>query len=59
MNEPFVESPGPSLGSLAIYTKTFDKNNVAIITPKWKLYNHQGPDWKFAQAFINEVNYTV
>lgn len=59
MNEPYIDPTGPSLGSLTIYTKKFDRNNVASVTPKWQLYNHQGPDWKFAQTYIDEVNYTV
>lgn len=59
LNEPFIDNIGPSLGALAVYVKTMDRNNAIIMTPIWKLYNHQGPEWRYAQTVINEVNYTV
>ncbi|KAL0267745.1 UNVERIFIED_CONTAM: hypothetical protein PYX00_009926 [Menopon gallinae] len=59
LNEPFIDNIGPSLGALAVYVKTFDKNNAVVMTPVWKLYNHQGPEWRHAQTVINEINYTV
>jgi len=27
--------------------------------PIWRLYNHQGPDWQYAQALIKEPNDAV
>lgn len=59
LNEPFIDNIGPSLGALAVYVKSFDKNNAVVMRPVWKLYNHQGPEWRHAQTVINEINYTV
>jgi hypothetical protein len=51
LNEPFIDNTGPSLGSLAVYTK----NANSVMTPIWRLYNHQGPEWRYAQALIPET----
>lgn len=54
MNEPYIDSSGPSLGALTIFIKTSAGENDAVMKPVWRLYNHQGPDWQYAQAFIPE-----
>ncbi|PNF30522.1 hypothetical protein B7P43_G09951 [Cryptotermes secundus] len=51
LNEPFIDNTGPSLGSLTVYTK----NANSVMTPIWRLYNHQGPEWRYAQALIPET----
>ena len=51
LNEPFIDNTGPSLGSLTVYTK----NAKSVMTPVWRLYNHQGPEWRYAQAPIPET----
>jgi hypothetical protein len=51
LNEPFIDNTGPSLGSLTVYTK----NAKSVMTPVWRLYNHQGPEWRYAQALIPET----
>lgn len=61
MNEPFIDATGPSLGALSVYTRSNDRDNNGnlIMKPVWRLYNHQGPDWQFAQALINDPNDSV
>jgi len=61
MNEPFIDSTGPSLGALTVYLKVAEKTGGInqIMKPLWKLYNHQGPEWRYAQVPISEANYTV
>lgn len=61
MNEPFIDATGPSLGALTVYVKTTDKDNNGnlIMKPIWRLYNHQGPDWQYAQALINDPNDSI
>ncbi|XP_066995484.2 MAM and LDL-receptor class A domain-containing protein 1 [Anabrus simplex] len=56
LNEPFIDNTGPSLGALAVFTRTIDKNGNAVMTPVWRLYNHQGPEWRYAQALIQDIN---
>jgi hypothetical protein len=51
LNEPFIDNTGPSLGSLTVYTK----NAKSVMTPVWRLYNHRGPEWRYAQAPIPET----
>ncbi|XP_075219109.1 MAM and LDL-receptor class A domain-containing protein 1-like isoform X2 [Lycorma delicatula] len=51
MNEPFIENTGPSLGALTIYVKSTEKE-ATTMKPVWRLYNHQGPEWMYAQASI-------
>ncbi|XP_039298033.1 MAM and LDL-receptor class A domain-containing protein 1-like [Nilaparvata lugens] len=51
MNEPFIDNTGPSLGALTVYVKASDKEGGAL-KPVWRLYNHQGPEWQYAQASI-------
>ncbi|PSN54331.1 hypothetical protein C0J52_10678 [Blattella germanica] len=55
LNEPFIDNTGPSLGSLTVYTRYFERNGNANMTPVWRLYNHQGPEWRYAQAMIPET----
>lgn len=55
MNEPFVDTAGPSLGSLAVMVRGLGE--AAAGTPPqavWRLYNNQGPDWKYAQVAITD-----
>ena len=61
MNEPFIEPSGPSLGALTIFTRSNEKdaNGNLILKPVWRLNNHQGPDWQYAQATILEPTNTV
>ncbi|CAG2055387.1 unnamed protein product [Timema podura] len=56
LNEPFIDNTGPSLGSLSVYVKMLDKNGNIQMEPIWRLYNHQGPEWRYAQALIQEIN---
>ncbi|XP_060847650.1 MAM and LDL-receptor class A domain-containing protein 1-like isoform X1 [Rhopalosiphum padi] len=56
MNEPFIDTTGPSLGALSIYLRSNDNTGTTIMKPIWRLYNHQGPDWQYAQALIKEPN---
>nr|CAD7401052.1 unnamed protein product [Timema poppensis] len=56
LNEPFIDNTGPSLGSLSVYVKMLDKNGNIQMAPIWRLYNHQGPEWRYAQALIQEIN---
>lgn len=53
MNEPFIDNTGPSLGALTIYTKSTVDNDLPL-RPVWRLYNHQGPEWQYAQAPITD-----
>jgi len=59
MNEPFIDTTGPSLGALSIYLRSNDNTGSTIMKPIWRLYNHQGPDWQYAQALIKEPNDAV
>lgn len=61
MNEPFIDATGPSLGALSVYAKSADKDSSGnlVMKPVWRLYNHQGPNWQYAQALINEPNDSV
>lgn len=51
MNEPFIDNAGPSLGALSVYAKPSDGSPLK---PVWRLYNHQGPEWQYAQALIQD-----
>jgi hypothetical protein len=42
------------LGALAVYTKVIGGDGAPMLTPVWKLYNHQGPDWRYAQALVQQ-----
>ncbi|XP_046406809.1 MAM and LDL-receptor class A domain-containing protein 1-like [Ischnura elegans] len=60
LNEPFIDNTGPSLGVLAIHVKTQDKMGNVNVTSIWKLYNHQGPEWRPGQAMILEnMDYSI
>ncbi len=60
MYEPIVDNTGPNLGKLAVWTRTFDRNDNLIMTPVWRLQNGQGPSWKYAQAMIeSETDFEV
>ncbi|GLG93676.1 Uncharacterized protein GBIM_01019 [Gryllus bimaculatus] len=54
LNEPFIDNTGPSLGALAVYTRATDKNGHPMATPVWRLYNHQGPEWRYAQVPLTD-----
>ncbi|XP_021968384.1 MAM and LDL-receptor class A domain-containing protein 1 isoform X2 [Folsomia candida] len=63
MYEPFIDSGGPSLGGLKVYTVAAPGSSVQndigsfhppVMTPIWRLYNQQAPVWKYAQARIME-----
>ncbi|XP_063218533.1 MAM and LDL-receptor class A domain-containing protein 1-like [Bacillus rossius redtenbacheri] len=56
LNEPFIDNSGPSLGSLGVYLRTTDKTGHHVMNPIWRLYNHQGPEWRYAQAQIQDAN---
>ena len=53
MYEPIVDNTGPNLGKLAVWTRTRDRDDNAVMTPLWRLQNGQGPSWKYAQANID------
>ena len=53
MYEPIVDNTGPNLGKLAVWTRTYDRNDNLIMNPIWRLQNGQGPSWKYAQAKID------
>ncbi|XP_049780981.1 MAM and LDL-receptor class A domain-containing protein 1-like [Schistocerca cancellata] len=55
LNEPFIDNTGPSLGALTVYTRSMDKSGTTTL-PIWRLYNHQGPEWHYAQARILQPN---
>lgn len=64
MYEPFIDSGGPSLGGLKVYTKPApgapSQNDLGAyhppkMTPVWRIYNQQAPVWKYAQARIMEA----
>ncbi|KAK7601263.1 hypothetical protein V9T40_008704 [Parthenolecanium corni] len=62
MNEPFIDASGPSLGALTVYTRSAserDSTGNLVMKPQWRLYNHQGPDWLYAQALINDPNDSI
>lgn len=60
MYEPIVDNIGPNLGKLAVWIRTFDRNDNLVMTPIWRLQNGQGPAWKYAQAQIeSETNYQI
>ena len=52
MYEPIVDNTGPNLGKLAVWSRTRDRDDNAVMTPLWRLQNGQGPSWKYAQANI-------
>jgi len=60
MHEPFIDTTGPSLGGLKVYTRTASTSSNDLnagtqkLTPIWRLYNQQAPVWKYAQARIME-----
>lgn len=59
MNEPFIDTTGPSLGALSVYLRSNDNTGGTVMKPIWRLYNHQGPDWQYAQALIKDPNDAV
>ena len=60
MYEPIVDNTGPNLGKLAVWIRTFDRNDNLIMTPIWRLQNGQGPTWQYAQAKIDsETDYQI
>lgn len=59
MNEPYIDTTGPSLGALSVYLRSTDNTGGTVMKPIWRLYNHQGPDWQYAQALIKDPNDAV
>lgn len=60
MYEPIVDNAGPNLGKLAVWIRSFDRNDNLVMTPIWRLQNGQGPSWKYAQAKIqSETNFQI
>ena len=53
MYEPIVDNTGPNLGKLAVWIRTYDKDDNLMMTPVWRLQNGQGPSWKYAQTKID------
>lgn len=61
LNEPFIDTTGPSLGALTVFVRPLDKGGMVSpppgpMRPVWRLYNHQGPEWRFAQAQVLDSN---
>jgi len=52
MYEPIVDTTGPDLGKLAIWTRTIDRNDQLVMTPVWRVQNGHGPAWRFGQAQV-------
>jgi len=50
MNEPFIDPAGPSLGSLSVIIRGASMGSEKATA--WRLYNNQGPEWKYAQTAI-------
>jgi len=60
MYEPIVDTTGPNLGKLAIWTRTIDRNDNLVMTPVWRLHNGHGPTWSYAQTRITtDTKYQV
>ncbi|XP_042223309.1 MAM and LDL-receptor class A domain-containing protein 1-like isoform X2 [Homarus americanus] len=60
MYEPFIDPSGPSLGSLLVYTRYENEDGEFVLQPVWSLKNHQGPNWMYGQAKVqNKNDYTV
>lgn len=59
MYEPFIDPSGPSLGSLMVYI-SFEKDGTSVLEPVWALKNHQGPNWMYGQARVqNDDDFLV
>ena len=52
MYEPIVDTTGPNLGKLSIWTRTIDTSDQLVMTPVWRLSNGHGPSWHFGQAQV-------
>jgi len=52
MYEPIVDTTGPNLGKLAIWTRTIDRQDRLVMTPVWRLHNGRGPSWQYGQAQV-------
>jgi len=60
MYEPIVDTTGPNLGKLSIWTRTIDRNDLLVMTPVWRLHNGHGPSWRFGQAQVTtDTSYQV
>ena len=53
MYEPIVDTTGPNLGKLSIWTRTIDTSDQLVMTPVWRLSNGHGPSWHFGQAQVS------
>ncbi|CAG0894930.1 unnamed protein product [Darwinula stevensoni] len=54
MMEPFIDANGPNLGSLKVMMKTMSNVNGQedVVDTIWRLNNHQGQNWLYAQVPI-------
>ena len=52
MYEPIVDTSGPNLGTLTVWTRTIDTSDQLVMTPVWRLSNGHGPSWHFGQAQV-------
>lgn len=52
MFERTIDPAGPSLGSLRIYVRSVTRDSTLVITPIWRVNNHQGQRWLPARAPI-------
>ncbi|XP_045139378.1 MAM and LDL-receptor class A domain-containing protein 1-like isoform X1 [Portunus trituberculatus] len=60
MYEPFIDPSGPSLGSLLVHERYESAEGDIVTRPLWSLKNHQGPNWMYGQAKLqNERDFVV
>lgn len=52
MYEPIVDTTGPNLGKMAIWTRTINRQDQLVMTPVWRLHNGAGPSWQYGQAQV-------
>jgi len=53
MYEPIVDTAGPNLGKLAMWTRTINRDDRLVMTPVWRLHNGHGPSWRYGQAQVS------
>ncbi|XP_069937459.1 MAM and LDL-receptor class A domain-containing protein 1-like, partial [Cherax quadricarinatus] len=60
MYEPFIDPSGPSLGSLLVHMRYENAEGDMVLQPVWSLKNHQGPNWMYGQAKLqNNKDFVV
>lgn len=60
MYEPFIDPSGPSLGSLLVHMRYESQEGDIVTRPLWSLKNHQGPNWMYGQAMMqNDQDFVV